>query len=70
MKQYKQELKNNRMTYAELAHRIGRSEVFVKNVLRGKSDPRLGDCYKMLHEVGIEAERLPEFFPAGRLKLI
>ena len=54
----REKMKNIGMTYAELAHRIGRSESWVKRVLTGRADPRLSDYCKMLSEVGLTAGRL------------
>jgi len=53
--------------YAEVARRINRSEPYIANVMTGRADPRLSDCYKILELIGATPDRIGEYFTKENL---
>ena len=58
----RKQLKEIGMTYAELAYRTGRSDPWVKNVFRGKTDPRISEACRMLRVTGLPVSTFTEVF--------
>lgn len=53
----------NDITQLELAEEMGCHFTHISVLMRGRSDWRLSECYKVLDIIGVPHDQLPEYFP-------